>query len=397
MYRRTIIITIFFLPGFLLAQPDYTFQYPFSESALAGSDFHLLLHREITSYRNYLLPSRIFRTNRFFSKAGNVTYRLLLLGTLDFYLTYLPVVNQHEYFGHLGRAKQLDAGFTRYQIFFFPPTGGRAYWGDHRFHGLTNAERILEIAGGIEANSLMAGDLGRKVLQMGKINFHESMLLLGAGSDLVTYLLFEESSSFNDIDQYLQIINQNRISGENIEKNDLVWPATLSFITSPFILHSIYNLSWDYIYRGKTETKLWLFNENGRIKFLPYAGYALTPTGPVISLNSYVITGDKHYKISIGHGFPWKIRHTEAGISAYQIQILPELLATDLDIRGWLGGGFPIHDQRGNIIPSGKIGGLVSLDLYCRLPFGPFKGRLPFIVNVCNLYKENCDKIQLNT
>lgn len=374
------ILILFILPGYLLAQPDYTFQYPFSQSAEAGSDFHLLLHREISACRDYLLPSRVFSNNSFLSEAGNVTYRLLMLGSMDFYLAYLPVVNQHEYFGHLGRAKQLDAGFTRYQIYFFPPTGGRAYWGDHRFHQLTNAELMLEIAGGIEANSVLAGELGRKVLQKGKINFHESMLLLGAGSDLVTYLLFEEETSYNDIDQYLQIINQDRMPGENIEKSDLIWPATISFITNPLMMHAIYNLTLDYISRGRTVTTLLLFNGNGRISFIPYAGYALTPTGPVLSLNSYFISGDNQYKISVGHGFPWNIRHAEVGISAYRIHILPESLVTDLDIRGWVGDGFPMHDQRGNIIPSGKIGGLASLDLYCRLPVGSFNGRVPLVM-----------------
>ncbi len=289
-------------------------------------------------------------------------------------------MNQHEYFGHLGRAKQLDAGFTRYQIFFFPPTGGRAYYGDHRFHHLTNAERMLEVAGGIEANSLMAGELGHKVLQKGKINIHESMLLLGAGSDLVTYLLFEEETSYNDISQYLQLLNQDRIPGEYIEKSDLIWPATISFFTCPLVMHAIYNLAWDYICRGRTETKLWLINGNGQVNVLPYAGYALTPLGPQISLNSYLIRGDKQYKISLGHGFPWELRNTEVGISAYQIHILPELLATDLDIRGWTGDGFTMHDQRGNIIPSGKIVGLASMDLFFRLPFGSYKGRIPLVM-----------------
>jgi hypothetical protein len=368
------------LPGCLLAQPDYTFQYPFSLSAEAGSAFHLLLHREITSCRDYLLPPKVFSTGRLLPEVGNVTYRLLLLGSLDFYLAYLPVVNQHEYFGHLGHAKQLDAGFTRYQIFFFPPTGGRAYWGDHHFGQPTNAERMFEIAGGIEANSIMAGDISRKVLQKEKINFHESMLLLGAGSDLVTYLLFEEETSFNDLDQYLQLINQNRMPGENIEKSDLIWPATISFITNPFVMHAIYNLAWDYIPRGRTVTTLMLFNGNGRVSFIPYAEYALTPTGPVLSLNSYFISGDNQYKISVGHGFPWNIRHAEVGISAYRIHILPESLVTDLDIRGWVGDGFPMHDQRGNIIPSGKIGGLASMDFYFRIPVGSFKGRVPMVM-----------------
>jgi hypothetical protein len=377
MCCKTILVLLFFLPVYLQAQPAYTLQYPFSVSAEAGASFHLLLSREANACRDFLLPSSVFSNSSFLSDAGNVTYRLLLLGSLDFYLTYLPVVNQHEYFGHLARAKQLDAGFTRYQIFFFPPSGGIAYYGDHLYHPLTNAERMLEIAGGIEANFIMADNISRQLLQQGRTNFHESMLLLGAGSDLVTYLLFEEETSHNDLDQYLQLLNHERDPEATIEKRDLLFPAAWSFIINPLVIIAIRNLAWDYIIMGENTTTLHLFNRTGQVRFLPYIGYALTPVGPVIHLNTYLVSKDRQFKFSVGHGLPWDIRHTEVCISAYRIHLFSENVKADLDIRGWTGEPFPLHDQRGNLISSGKIGGMLAGDLYFRLPLGSCKGRIP--------------------
>lgn len=384
MRLRSCLLIVFLLVSHALhAQPAYGLQYPFSQSPGAGASFHLLLHREISALRNLLVPSTIFPGNPFAVKAGNMAYRLLLLGTLDFYLTYLPVVNQHEYFGHLGRAKQFKAGYTRYEIYWFPPTGGRAYFGNHQFHQLSDAERMVEMAGGIEANNVLADEICRNVIRGGGINFNTSMLLLGARSDLVTYLLFEEESSFNDIDQYLQVFNQSRARDAHIEKHDLLLPVTLTFLSSPFVMQATYNLVRDFLLRGKEESAFVLFNNHARVKFLPVPGFALTPYGPVISLGSYIEAGNLKCKVSLGHGFPRTVRHNEISFAAYHIPLFSSAFSADLELKGWKGKGFQMHDRAGNIISSGDVGGLAALDIYYRLPVGPFKGRIPFLMGGC--------------
>jgi hypothetical protein len=120
-------------------QALYRFQYPLSTSPMAGAELHLLLHNGLSTLENRYIPGAIFHENTPLSKTGNVLFRFMRMGTYQFYMAYVPVIHQHEYFGHLTRAKELLAGFTHCDIYFFPPTGGRAFYGGFQYHPLTGS------------------------------------------------------------------------------------------------------------------------------------------------------------------------------------------------------------------------------------------------------------------
>lgn len=348
----------------LAAQALYQLQYPFSTSQYGGAEFHILVHHELSRLENRYIPSRIFNSEDTWAKTGNILYRLLRMSTCDFYLAYLPVVNQHEYFGHLARAKQLHAGFTRHEIYFFPPTGGKAYYGDHKYKTLTDAERISEYIGGMEASIIMAGTIRRNLLREELMSFQDAMLYLGSNTDFNTYVLFEDNGSADDVTQYLTVLNQLAQGKKIIDRRALILPSIFSILLDPVTIHSVSNLVEQYLIGGNTSFDTPPMFSFSSIGLLPYYSFEPGAYGPRHCLNSYIRNERDLYYICFHKGaFNFK-KDLGIQVALYGCSLVSKTLNFDLDLRYWRGGSFEYHNDAGSVQNSKLHGALLSSKLY---------------------------------
>ncbi|HDS06991.1 MAG TPA: hypothetical protein ENO05_05130, partial [Bacteroides sp.] len=286
----------------LRCQPLYGLRYPYETSPYAGSEFHLLLHDVLGELDTRFVPAEIFHRESRLSEAGNILYRLGRMSTYGFYMAYIPVVNQHEYFGHLARAKQLKAGFTRYEIYLFPPTGGMAYFGAHRYHPLTSAEMMIEHTAGMEANVIMAESVRLKSMQKGTLSFHDAMLYLGSRSDFITYVLFNDEGKADDITKYLQVLNLEPQTGEELRREDLVFPAIMSGLLDPYTLKTIYSLVAGYLVGGTVTFETPFLWRNGETAFLPFYSFEAAAGAPRHTLTGYLVRHEHLFRLCFHTG-----------------------------------------------------------------------------------------------
>ncbi len=369
----TIIAYFVVLLPTLQGQVIYQLQYPYA-SAYSGADFHLLIHHELTSLENHYIPGSILKSPTVSAKAGNILYRMLKMGTLDFYLAYIPVINQHEYFGHLVRAKQFHAGFTRYEIYFFPPSGGMAYYGNHAYQPLTITEMNMENMGGIESTSILSRSLARNILLKNYCTYQESMLYLGARTDLATYVLFEEESSHNDIDKYLYNLNTTFPERE-IDKQELVFPALITLAADPVMLLSVYNILVQYIWRGGTGMPVRMLNNQGAVSLFPVLSLELGPLGPLYNLENYVRLKGHLYSAGIQKNAMDINPRFGIQCAAFGLGNRNGKFRADLGVRYWHEKGTTYHLSSTEIFTSRSDGGLITGTLYYFPPVRPVAGR----------------------
>lgn len=360
-------------------QPLYGLRYPFETSPFAGSEFHLLLHDVLGELDTRFVPAEIFHGESRLSGAGNILYRLVRMSTYGFYMAYIPVVNQHEYFGHLARAKQLKAGFTRYEIYLFPPTGGMAYFGNHQYHPLTGAEMMIENIAGVEANAIMAESMRLKTMQKGTLSFHDAMLYLGSRSDLITYVLFNDEGKSDDITKYLHVLNLESRTGEEIRREDLVFPVVISGLLDPYTLKTIYNLVVEYLVGGRVTFKTPFLWRNGETAFLPFYSFEAAAGAPRHTLTGYLLRHEHLFRLSFHAGAFGAHRDHGAHLAVYGYSLNRKALSFDLDLRYWHAAEQSCHDEEGMIRSRSGHGGLIGGTLHYRIPLDPESRRSWFL------------------
>lgn len=347
------------------AQPVYQIQCPFNTSPNAGAELHILLHHTLSSLENKYVPTKIFRNNNFFAKSGNIIYTLLRLGSYDFYMAYIPVINQHEYFGHLARAKQLNAGFTRYEIYLFPPDGGRAFFGNHKYN-LTNSEQILEYIGGVESNAIMAEQIRLNSILKGEMSFQDAMLYIGARTDFIGYILLEDNGSYDDVNNYLHILNKGAEREKIISKRNLILPAVLSFLLDPYTIHSIYSIIDDFVFHGRTLIVPLSSIIKKKTGILPFYSFEPAVNGLQHSLNGYILTGRHIFKTAV----QWEaLNHHNCyglGMAMYGFSSFRKTVSFDVELRYWNDSDTFYHNQEGKIQTSNSNGVLLGCKIYLK-------------------------------
>jgi hypothetical protein len=383
-FKGTVNILILLFSGIaygrvLQAQSVYQLQYPISDSPYAGAELHILLHHELSRLDNRFIPSKVFVKENAWSKTGNILYRLIRMSTYDFYLAYIPVINQHEYFGHLARARQLNAGFTRYELYLLPPSGGRAFWGNHRYNPLTKMEQISEYAGGMEANSLMAEKIRVNSFQNGTMSFQDAMLYLGARTDFSTYVLLEENGSSDDINQYLSILNNINDKGQFIERDDLALPAILSTLADPYTIQALYSLFVHFVINGHSSFCAPSMLQIGKIGLTPFYSFELAADGPRHCLNGYINTEKHLYSFSL-HKAAFNILDSYGlQITMHRFSVIRSLLSLDIDMRYWHSEPLSYHNASGEIQPAKTNGTLFGCNLYLK-PSSPVDRERNFFI-----------------
>ncbi len=263
-------------------------------SGAAGADDILTLHYAVYRIEDKYLPPRLWSESWWLGKAGGIAYRLakgLLLD--DNIIPYYAAVPQHEIFGHGFRAREF--GFTPIRYSFSPPPpfgkGNAMTEFTDPGPGNVSVDQNLAVSmAGVEASAVLAVKLRGYWALSGAMDFHGALLYLYSSGDLGNYLSGTDESFLdstntdfsNDMLSYVYTLNtqagagdrsQYRLHLKRMEKNSLISYA------DPFYWYSLWTVLKTGLWSGESVFKYPAL-PLGPVRYLPAAGYGLTPWGP---------------------------------------------------------------------------------------------------------------------
>lgn len=263
-------------------------------SPYAGGEDILFAHRSIERLEGYFIKNSPLWYSQ---KASARIWRLteLYLGWLP--LNYLAVVAQHEVFGHGYRMRDINRGRVQVKGYSFdtPPPygpGGAATSYEIGPHFTTTEQSAVAIAG-VESTAILAQLCKLKWLESHRIDPRQTVLYLLGQHDLNLYIgslkaLDDSELHGHDIHGYIQSLNMTYtnhfISAARLRS--LSWMN----LADPFTFYSIY--AWfNYFLTGK-ETQIPMIPLYG-LKYLPTFRLGLTPFGPEIFFENYLLQGTR--------------------------------------------------------------------------------------------------------
>ncbi len=327
---------LFFLPLSLFAncpiqqfhKAPYKAGWDIHFSPYAGGEDILFAHRLIERTEGYILG----KTAICYSQNANARFwRLseLYLGWLP--VNYLATVAQHEVFGHGYRIRDIHRGRVEVEGYSFnapPPYGsGGAATSYNIGPSLTTTEESSIAIAGVESTAILAILTKLKWLEANQIDPRQAVLYLLCQHDLNLYIgtlkILDEDQDGHDIQMYIRSLNytytNNLISGARLRS--LSWIN----LADPFTFYSIY--SWfRYIVTGK-ETRIPMIPIYSW-GYLPNLRLGLTPFGPSLYLENYLLKGKQTVYFYANGGNHSKNRY--GGIGFYA--------PTIWSIRKWLFG-----------------------------------------------------------
>lgn len=262
-------------------------------SPYAGGEDILFAHRIVERAEGFIIG----KTGVCYQKTANARFwRLseLYLGWLP--VNYLASVVQHEVFGHGYRIRDISRGRvsgTGYTIGTPIPYGdGGGSTSYSVSNSLTTTEETSIAMAGVESTAILALLTKFKWLEANRIDPRQSVLYLLNQNDLNLYIgslkTTDDDLDGHDIHMYIKTLNYT-YTNNFISKGRL---RSLSWINlaDPFTFYSIF--SWfHYVASGK-ETRIPMIPiyDWG---YLPNARLGLTPFGPEVFIENYLLKGNK--------------------------------------------------------------------------------------------------------
>ncbi len=257
-------------------------------SPYSGGENLLFVHRSLERFEGWRLEKSPIRYEK---KGSAVFFRLCELLSVWLPLNDLAVVVQHEVFGHGYRIRDLGkskAKVTGYQINAPIPYGegggGTSFGITEKF--TTTDDTAVSMAG-VEATAILAELARLHWLEAGAIDPRQTFLYLGALYDLPLYISTLSSmgnSDGHDMSAYVRSLNLTYTEG-HLTASHLRSVAWIN-LADPFTYYALY--AWGrYAACGK-ETRIPMIRF-GTWKYLPSVRLGLTPFGPEVFLQNYLV------------------------------------------------------------------------------------------------------------
>jgi len=288
-------------------------------SPYAGGEDLLFLHRTVERAEGFLVGLSPIC----YSKAPSARFwRLSELYLAWLPINYLATVAQHEVFGHGYRIRDINRGRAQVEGYNFsvpPPYGGGGGATSYDVgQNLTTTEETSIAMAGVESTAILAQLTKFKWLEAARIDPRQTALYLLSQHDLNLYIgslkVLDENTDGHDIQMYIKSLNytytNNFISGARLR--------SLSWINlgDPFTFYSLY--AWfRYIACGK-ETRIPMIPLYG-IGYLPTVRLGLTPFGPEVFLENYLLKKKQPFFFYVKGGRHSQNRYGGVGFYAPQI------------------------------------------------------------------------------
>ncbi len=278
----------------------YAFLFTYPPVMEIGAENVHSANRIINRYVDNFFKRRPGGKNDRFRKTVGISKRLIKMSLLDFPLSEVAIVGQHEVFGHALRALEFDCGITGIDINLPGPygKGGGSVYVSRR-EDLSIDKHILISTGGPESNIVYSQILEKRFLKQGYAEYYElptylfnidiAEFLFGSAGDL-------NNPEFRTSDKGVYIIkinskylgtetaiNSYKIGSEELRK------ACKFKLYNPMISIAMYNYLINYICKGKEELKIPMIRI-GSVDFFPTTEFHMTPFGNEYYINVYLKT-----------------------------------------------------------------------------------------------------------
>lgn len=289
-------------------------------SPYAGGEDVLFAHRVLERAEGYIIGlSPVCCSKEASARFWRFTE--LYLGWLP--VNYLASVTQHEIFGHGYRIRDIHRGRAEVQGYSFnvplPYGYGGAATGYLVSDSLTTTEAASISMAGVESTAILAILTKCKWLEANRIDPRQTALYLLCQNDLNLYIGSlnvpdDTDLEGHDIHSYIKSLNytytNHFISGGRLR--------SLSWINlgDPFTYYSIY--AWfHYVFSGR-ETRIPMIPVYG-LGYLPNIRLGLTPFGPEVFLENFLLQGKRPIYFYLKAGDHSKNFYTGLGFYAPRI------------------------------------------------------------------------------
>ncbi len=256
----------------------YSLVYENELSANFGAQQLLANHELVSRLENKFIPTDIFKKESKLSKAGNILYRVVKTGLMDYPLTYLTAITQRQIFGAQYRAEQLGASYTAPNLSVPQPYGqGLPTMSVIFSDSLSPKERALSYIGGFEANQMISNLAAKNTLLNDHMLFEDGLLYLFSNNDLAFHIATGKSYVDSSLTRYANELNATYGQG-HVDLDKLQILSIADMILDPVNLASAAGL-FKYIAKGEEEAKLLWIKFGEKVKYLPSFDILTAPYG----------------------------------------------------------------------------------------------------------------------
>lgn len=289
---------LFLLPAALWAQaaPGYHLLYESPLSPAISAENLATLHRVLYGGEEHILRGEVCACDEpGFTPAFG--YRSAKWALVDFPLDYLPMLVQHERFGHGFRFEEAGYADPTFGLNLPPPYGnghGTASPGYGAF-GVSPDWSLAISEAGMEANDVFATRLRRRAQLSGRMDFHEADLYLVNAFNRAYYVLRSAHPSLStsdagggsatgsgDVRLALGYLNSRRggraIDGRPLDVEDLEYRVLVDF-ADPFAWYAAWTVLGAHLWKGESGTVTPMFHMGGT-DWWPSIRSGLSPFGP---------------------------------------------------------------------------------------------------------------------
>lgn len=256
----------------------YSLVYENELSANFGAQQLLANHELVSRLENKFIPTDIFKKESKLSTAGNILFRIVKTGLMDYPLTYLTAITQRQIFGAQYRAEQLGASYTAPNLSVPQPYGkGMPSMATIYRDSLSPKERALSYIGGFEANQMISNLAAKNTLLNDHMLFEDGFLYLFSNNDLAFHIATGKAYLDSSFNRYADELNSTYGLGYvDIDKLKILSIADM--ILDPVNLSSAAGL-FKYIAKGEEEAKLLWIKFGEKVKYLPSFDILTAPYG----------------------------------------------------------------------------------------------------------------------
>lgn len=297
--NKIIAIATCLLASSISTAQDYQILFDQYESPYAGSTYFISGYNFYKYFDDQYIPSSQGQTDFFFASAriGKLSFEYILSS----YFT----VFQHEVFGHGYRAREFDFSKISYTIKI---DSGSTYFTLNEYNQLNTYQQNAFIAGGLEANSVLAQKIRAPWFTNKIIDNRDALFYLLNQLEQVRYIYLTPRQDLsgqdgNDINAYINGINKyyNNRSQIGVLSINKLRTAILWDLLDPTLYYSIAELA-TYIYNGQPNINMFMLDVN-QYKYLPIAHTILAPYGLEFQVQNILKTpSNKFMQLNLRYG-----------------------------------------------------------------------------------------------
>lgn len=280
-----------------------------------------------------------------------VFHRGIRMAFVDVPIDYMPMLIQHEAFGHGTRMR--EAGYGGYAIdvhSLWPYGDGHGYTlGSRPPADLTLDESIAIDGGGMDANDVFARSLRLRWVADGRVDRHQAELYFLNAGNRPAYvwrsrpgLTYGRSAGdVNELIAFLNLRNGGRtISGRPLDGEDLQY-RTLPALLDPFAWIALWTALDVHLVQGREGSDLPMLSIGG-LRMLPLVRTGFAPFGPEYYLECLLARGRRTFSVTWRQSDPGMEDAFGLGLSARNLAAWGEW-ALDARAEAWRQPGLRLY------------------------------------------------------